>query len=430
MIYTICYTAIFLIEVLISVFYFETKFEKRVSNKYLYIVLLCTYIVLYSARLLNLSWVNLIAFFICNFFLLYRCYNTNISSCIFHTFMLLILMTITESIVMFASSTLFDVDLLACLDNSTNLIFQSTISKTLYLFTVYLISKFSTKELHNENNSISLFLFILPVTSIILMYSILYSLSKYDIEQTYLSLIVTGIVLLFISNIIVFWVYEFSLKTNKRNMELEIEQQRETATNEYYELLRKQNENTKIVIHDIKRHLSTIKSLDKENNSPISEYIDSIIDDFGIDKPINYCNNPLVNVITNRYRTICEQSNIKFNIDIRNAKIDFMKEIDITALLDNMLENALEAAIKSEDKFIDFTITTKQDLFLSITITNSVSEKITIKHNRIISSKKPSESHGIGIKSIRRVVKKHNGEFFINFNEEDMTVTANAIFII
>lgn len=428
MIYTICYCAIFLTEIIISVFYFETKFEKKVGKKFLYTVLIITYIILYSSRLLNLPWFNLLIFVVCNFFILHMCYDANMKSCIFHPCMLLILMAITESIVMFSCSSLFGVNLLACLDNSSNLIIQSIISKTLYSFTIYLMLKLSTKEYSNEGNKISLPLFILPVSSIVLIYVILYSLSEYKIEQKHSTLLVISFVLLFISNVIVFLVYEFTLKINRRNIELEIEQQKENATTEYYELLNQQNENTKIVIHDIKRHLNTIKNLAPENDNTINNYIESIIGEFSINNPIDYCNHALVNVITNRYKKICDEFGIKLNIDIRNTQIDFMNEPDITALLDNLLENAVEASNQTYVKFIDFTITTKLNQILLISVTNSVKQKVKITGNHIVSSKKSQNIHGVGLKSIKRIVNKYDGEINMNFNEENMTFTATVIF--
>ena len=161
MTYTICYGLIFLVEILISVFYFETKFDRKVSKKFFYTALILMYIVLYSSRLLNLTWVNVTSFFVCNFLLLFSCYQVKIKACIFHSGILLIMMSLTESIVMFASSMLFDVDLLACLDDSINLIIQSSISKIMYLLVIYIILKVSTKEYKSENNSLSIFLVIL-----------------------------------------------------------------------------------------------------------------------------------------------------------------------------------------------------------------------------------------------------------------------------
>lgn len=428
MIYTICYSAIFITEVLISLFYFETKFERKVSKRFLGVVLVSAYFILYSSRLLNLPFVNLLSFLLCNVFTLFLCYKANIKSCIFHPFMLLILMAITESIVIFSFASIFGSNLLACLDNSTNLIVQSITSKALYSLTVYLILRVSTKEYNTEGNKTALPLFVLPVTSIVLIYIILYAMQDYKIEQEISSLLLLCYILLFTSNIIVFIVYESTLKISRRNLELELEQQKENVTAEYYELLNQQNENTKILVHDIKRHLNTIKDLTPSNDNTITNYIDSIIGDFGINNPVDYCNNALVNVITNRYKRLCDSMGIKFNIDIRNTKIDFMKEPDITALLDNLLENSVEATANAPKKFIDFTIATVNNNLLTISVTNSTDKKINVKHSYIPSSKKSDGIHGVGLKSIKRVVKKYDGEINMTFNEEAMTFTTTVVF--
>lgn len=62
MVYTICYAFVFLAEILISLFYFENKFERKSSKKFLLFSVVIVYVLLYSTRLLNLTLVNLIAF--------------------------------------------------------------------------------------------------------------------------------------------------------------------------------------------------------------------------------------------------------------------------------------------------------------------------------------------------------------------------------
>ena len=83
MVYTICYAFIFLAEILISLFYFENKFERKASKKFLIISLLATYAILYFARLFNITVINMLTFFVCNFFLLRLCYKAKIKSAIF-----------------------------------------------------------------------------------------------------------------------------------------------------------------------------------------------------------------------------------------------------------------------------------------------------------------------------------------------------------
>jgi len=291
---------------------------------------------------------------------------------------------------------------------------------------IYFVSKFSIKEHKSESYSLSIPLLVLPASSILLLYAVSYALHNFDLEQKYMYLLIISIVLLLFSNIAVFWVYEFTLKTQRHNMELEYERQNEKSTAEYYDLLNEQNENSKIVMHDIKRHLNAIKSIAKDKS--VTEYIDDFIEDFSINKSVDYCNNPMVNSIVNRYKSFCDKFGVKMNIDIRSADFSFMSEPDITALLDNLLENAVEAAQNTENGFIDFSAFVRKNKYLSIQLTNSVKNIITVKNNRIASSKKSGSIHGTGLKSIKRVVKKYDGEINMKFNEDDMTFTSNIVF--
>lgn len=426
MVYTICYALIFLAEVFTSVFYFENKFEKKPSKMILILSILAVYIILYVSRLTNLTWINIIAFFVCNFFLLHLCYKTKIKSSIFHCSILLVFNVITEFVVMLFSAAILGTELLACLDNSVNLIFQSTISKLLYFFSMYILSKVSSNERRKDSPVASLILFLLPISSTLIIYAILYAIAEHELVQAFLTLLLIGIVILLFSNIAVFWVYEFTLKTQRHNMKLEYERQKEKSTAEYYDLLNEQNENSKIVMHDIKRHLNAIKSIAKDKS--ITEYIDDFIEDFSINKSVDYCNNPMVNSIVNRYKSFCDKFGVKMNIDIRSADFGFMSEPDITALLDNLLENAVEAAQNTENGFIDFSAFVRKNKYLSMQLKNSVKNIVAVKNNRIASSKKSDAIHGTGLKSIKRVVKKYDGEINMKFNEDDMTFTSNIVF--
>ncbi len=426
MVYTICYALIFLAEILISLFYFENKFERRARKKFLIISFMAAYVILYFARLFNITVVNMIAFFVCNFFLLYLCYKAKTKSAIFHCSILLVFNVTTEFVVMLFSAAILGTELLACLDNSVNLIFQSTISKLLYFFSMYILSKTSSNERRKESPVASLILFLLPISSTLIIYAILYALAEYELGQAFLTLLLIGIVILLFSNIAVFWVYEFTLKIHRHNMELEYERQKEKSAIEYYDLLNEQNENSRIVMHDIKRHLNAIKSIAKDET--VTEYINDFIEDFNINKTVDYCNNPMVNSIVNRYKSMCDRLGVKMNIDIRSANFGFMSEPDITALLDNLLENAVEAVQNTENGFIDFSAFVRKNKYLSIQLTNSVKNIVAVKNNRIASSKKSDSMHGTGLKSIKRVVKKYDGEINMSFNEDNMTFTSNVVF--
>lgn len=429
MIIKISYAFAFFIEALISLFYFEYKLERKSSKNIIFILSIIFGTVSFiSSQLENFQWLNATTFFICNFVILYFCYSTDIKTCLFNTFILLSLMITTELIVYYIlSATIFD-DTAQIFHDSFFILILTALSKLIYFIAIYLFSKFSIKERTMENITVSFALSIMPISSVVLMVTIFYLCVVYSIKDIFKIILGLSSIFILLANIVVFYIHELTIKTNRKYTEVLLEQQKERDIMAYYELLKTQNENSRVIIHDITRHLNSIKQLASDNNNTVSEYISNIVQDFNIYNPVEYCNNYLVNLITHRYYELCQKKNINFDINIINTNIDFMKEPDITALIDNLLENAIESAEISDKKFIDFSINVRNNNFLIIKISNSCDKKPKEYNEHIISSKENSNFHGFGIISIKRVVKKYNGNIEMNFFEELKTFEAIVIF--
>lgn len=424
MISNACYALVFFIECLISLYYFDFKFERKTSKKIIFLYIIGSFVTLYTLHFCKLPIVNLLGFFSCNFLISILCYKTKIKSALFNNLILLSIMIVTEIIVFYFSSIIFRIDLFESYNDDFVLVIQAVICKLLYFLSVYLIIKISQKEETGANSKFSLTLCILPIASIILMHTTVYLCIIYSVNESFKLSLVIGNLLLLFSNIVVFYINELTIKVNQKYTQMLLDKQQEKDTMDYYKLLSEQNENSKVLIHDITKHLNTIKQLSKDKASNIAQYISEIVDDFSIMNPIDYCNNPTVNLITHRYYEICKKNNINFTISIKNANISFMKEHDITALLDNLLENAVESALMSEGKFIDFSICTRNSNFVIIKISNSCNKKPKYINGIIVSSKNTSGIHGIGTSSIKRVVAKYNGNLEMKFDSDTNTFTS------
>lgn len=420
MISNICFAVVFLVEALISLYYFDFKFERKVSFKLISLFMLISGLILYSISFIEIPLINLIFFFACNFTISIICYKTKVNSAVFANLILLLLNVTTELLIVFPFAILFNFDLNQYQTDEFVLIIQSIMSKSLYFISIWCILKMSKKESKSSTSKFSMLLCFLPLSSIILMYinCIIYSVSN-DFKIA----ISIGNALMLISNIIVFYIHESTIRLNNKYTQLLLDKQREKNTIDYYRLLNEQNENSKVLIHDITKHLNTIKQLSENKESNITQYISEIIDDFNIMNPVDYCNNHIVNLITHRYYEICKKNNINFTINIKNANLDFMKEYDITALLDNLLENAVEAALTTDNKFIDFSICTRNLNFLIIKVSNSCNTKPKYNNGIIASSKNFSGLHGIGTRSIKKTVDKYNGNLEMNYDETECTFT-------
>ena len=78
-------------------------------------------------------------------------------------------------------------------------------------------------------------------------------------------------------------------------------------------------------------------------------------------------------------------------------------------ILGNLLDNAIEAAQNSKEKYLGIDIRTKRGL-LFITIENSYDGSIQLHKNEIVTSRKNKESHGIGLKNVKMIVEEQGGE--------------------
>lgn len=428
MITELCYMIVFVIEIIISIYYFNYKFKPKQKYSIIFIIAFISGIVSFSVARLNVPLLNLLVFFICNFIISILCYDSNIKSGLFHSILLLSFMIVTEIIVFYISSVLLSINLDACLNNQFVLIIQAIISKLLYFITVYFSAKISTKEHKNDKSSSSLFLCILPFASIVFMYTSIYLCIIYNVNDTFKFALVFCNLLSLLSNIIVFYVHEKTVKTNQKYTEILLTQQKEKNSVTYYKLLKEQNENSKILIHDITKHLNSLKMLSVNKNSDICKYIDNIQNDFNIINPIDYSNNALLNLITNRYYEICKNNHISFNVNIQNTQIEFMSEPDITSLFDNLLSNSIEAAKQSENKFINFSINIRNTNFLVINISNSSNKEPLQINGHIVSSKTNTAMHGIGLKSIKRIVKKYDGIMTMDYNDQEKIFTTIITF--
>ena len=104
------------------------------------------------------------------------------------------------------------------------------------------------------------------------------------------------------------------------------------------------------------------------------------------------------------------EKNIKFTYEIEWVGNLAIQDIDMCALLANLLDNAIEACEKIEDesRWIHLKIRRKSEMLL-ILLENSIVESKKDKESFFVTTKKNKIYHGLGLKSIENVVQKYEG---------------------
>lgn len=425
-----CYATVHIFEAIISYIFFSNKFTPKLNNNAMFLCFFSSSLVQFIINLVSDNdFTNLIGFIACNILLCIFCFNTNIFQSIYAAILLTSIMFITEMCVLFLAMIIFKIDFSNIESNSMISVLVSGSSKLLFFFVAYFVAKLSIKE-NKENLKLNKtnMLFFLPMASILIIGGMSYIALKYVLDEYAYILFVVGTILLMYSNIVVFLVHESVLQTQAENTSLKLQKQKSEIDTEYYSILQNQYENSNILIHDIKRHLLSIKELSNEKDfEGINKYIDNLYENYQIKYLRIYSDNKLINAIINRYMNTCKDKTIDFYCDIRDIDFSFMSDNDITSLLDNLLENAIEATQNANDKKIELTVKPINTNYIVINAWNYCSSAPNLKDGKLQTTKSNKFIHGYGIKSIERIAKQYDGNVSHSFNPDEMKFTLSVV---
>ena len=208
--------------------------------------------------------------------------------------------------------------------------------------------------------------------------------------------------------------------------ELRAFQQEQELNTTYFDLLKHQNEELQVFVHDTKKHYRTLYGL-AEKPDKLKEYIEGIVTDLEEANQIGKTSNKLLDLIITKYNYICDKQGIVFEKNIHQSNLSFINDNDLTSIFNNLFDNAIEAAANSQQKSISFGLN-KVGNMLVIDITNSCDTPPIVKNHNLISTKKDVGLHGYGFKSICRAVKKYNGDIEWEYKTDSKEFVVSIIF--
>jgi Signal transduction histidine kinase regulating citrate/malate metabolism len=212
-------------------------------------------------------------------------------------------------------------------------------------------------------------------------------------------------------NIIVFWYFDmikssYKYKSEKEAAEITLELQKQ-----YYETLEINQYETDALWHDMKKHLDMIKTLvDNGDNANSQEYINELeMQIRGIPKIVK-TSQPIISALLTEKLRKAKNNNINIELDVRLENELKVKPIDLCVLLGNLFDNALEACCGltfNNSKYIKICLAQKSSAIF-----------IEIKNTYDLNNTKPLRNgkRGFGLKNIRRVVDKYDGDMEIFFD--------------
>jgi len=197
-----------------------------------------------------------------------------------------------------------------------------------------------------------------------------------------------------------------------------------TELKEETEYMRKQDaeikslhQNVRQLKHDMKNHFMVIASyLNEENYDMAKEYISQMLGTLNAMHSYVETGNVLLNHILNEKLEYAKKMGISVKAEIENLAFANLKSIDFSALISNMLDNAIEASVLETDPEVQITIKQSRG-YESICVKNKIAKSVLEQNPELRTSKEDNTGHGIGVKKIKTIVEECGGMY--DFYEEE-----------
>ncbi|MEL7567422.1 MAG: GHKL domain-containing protein [Dehalobacterium sp.] len=245
---------------------------------------------------------------------------------------------------------------------------------------------------------------IIPISIVYIMIYLLY------IGTNHL-LTCLGIALLLLVMMSVFVLYD-SIISNYENLlsKKQLEQQTKYYDNQL-KLMKASTEQLKRFRHDVINHFNTVYSLVTMNkNEKALEYMKTIHEVLGLYE--TYANTGVdeVDSVLNYKLTEAKQKDIQVNLELEIPQSVELKGFDITVILSNLLDNAIEACQRlDQNKTIKVVLKYKKGRLIII-VQNTFDGQVNRSHAKIQTRKQDKQNHGLGLSQIERIVEQYNGD--------------------
>lgn len=191
-----------------------------------------------------------------------------------------------------------------------------------------------------------------------------------------------------------------------------------------YRQLGEQIAESRETMHDMKNHMRVLKEYCKEGDiGGIEAYLQKIETPICNMDKIVWTQSEILNLILNQKKAEAEKKHIKIDIMTGGVNIVPLKDNEVCSLFGNLLDNAIEACEKMADMepWIKVELQQRKQM-LFIKIANSAVNPQREVDGEFQSTKQDKDIHGLGLKSVRRIVERNNGDIRFEVEKDSFTV--------
>lgn len=251
-----------------------------------------------------------------------------------------------------------------------------------------------------------------PLFSTIATIDLVFSSDAQNVKDVYNSLVIfaTGMLIL---NILIFSLIDNVVRRENEIREKELLLEQSEHLNQMYRSLSDEREKQKARSHDYMNHLNIMLMLAREGK--VDEEIRYIEEQLGREVQsvdIIDTGNTLINAVLNIKYLEAKEKGIIIPFIADNLTGLKISDSDLVTILTNILDNAIEAVQKCEEKRIVFKIIKDSDLLI-IDSTNPYTGQLP-DEDSFVTTKNDKKNHGFGLLNVKNTVKANKGNCFID----------------
>lgn len=398
---------------LFAFLFFHKQYGEKYQKKYYIISYVVAVLLMVAVNQINEPYINMVYSYISINAICLILYESDWKKAWLHNLLIWFIFAFCDAVTVIIWSVVEGNTLEGTLSND-QLMFGSNLLNIIIMFTAYRVYLIFVRRINFNSVQLKIALLMIFITFFETWIIISYSSQISDrMGGVQVIIMLFGFILI---NLFLTYVLSIVSKSYQYEHELcMIKQLQEMQLENYKETEQKYKE-SRAIIHDIKKHLNVLDDLKKEEAQKANEYRDHI--NMQMDKIFCgfHCSNRIMGIILSQKMSKAKSEGIRVDVSVDEINMDFISDIDITAIFANLWDNAIEACRKSEqNKYIIFNVS-KFNGFLLINLENSFNGVCKTKGRAFLTTKEHHE--GIGLSSIQASVNKYDGIFKTEVNDK------------
>ena len=304
---------------------------------------------------------------------------------------------------------------------ASNMIISQSIINTSVILLIYSFNKKMTINFIDiAKKNIKIFIMV------ILQCFMIFFLFQYINTTTWLSSIEKVLILLSILSFILVGIFLFVdiFRQFKKTEEDKLKSRYNEVLEEYFEKMRADS-------HEYKNHLNAIYGvLQVGDYDQIKDLVKGYIQNVSNEDhliELSKINNQLIRALIYSKISYATSIGINFKYYIKSSLKDIsISDSELVIIMSNILNNAIEASSESYDKYVELTLSKKDNKY-NIVVKNSVNNEDVINvlemFNYGYSNK--GDERGIGLYNVKTIVYNNGGEILVDIDENIFTMEIN-----